>query len=239
MTGVQTCALPIYKRKGFSRNGDFAWLGKNLSVQLNMGPGMYFGDLSLHDGDPFTKVSDESKLSGSLVISNKFLSFMALQSRVMLGRYKADNTTINRRLDGYNYMFGMNLMVDLVNLMSFPREMNPDIYIYVYAGLGLMRMRPSISNLTSGEEIPGISVQEKAELVTYYGIGANKKLGGNWDMALEMMFNSIPSDKLDGITTTEDNDHFVYASIGLKYNLPDLNNLRKYKYRRHKPAGRR
>lgn len=226
-------------RRSYRGGRDFAWLARHWSLQWNVGPGMYFGDLSQYDADPFGKIKHESKLSTSLVASNKFHPFMAFQFRTFLGRYKAENTSFNRRLDGYAYMFGANMMFDLVNLMSYPKEYDPDIYIYILAGVGLMRMRPELSNNFSGEIIDGLNVQARADLAPYYGVGANKYLTGSWDLAFELVIFKVQSDKLDGVTVTDENDQLVYASIGLKYNFEDLMNLKKYRYRRNKPVLRR
>lgn len=218
---------------------NYGWIARNWSVQGTAGYAMYFGDLSQYDEDPFRKLSHESKPSAGLIVSNKFLPFLAVQGRFNLYRYKAESTLFNRRLDGHAWFGGINVMVDMVNLMAFPDEVDPDIYLFLTAGAGLMRMRPSLSNLESGDPVPGAFVQQKAELVTYFGFGANKYLSGNWDLTFEMTINKVNSDKLDGIIKTSQNDYLVYTALGIKYNLPDLLSHKKYKYRRGKPLLRR
>jgi hypothetical protein len=151
----------------------------------------------------------------------------------------AENTAYNRRLDGNSYMMGLNLMLDIVNLFSYPKELDPEIYIYTFAGMGLMRMRPTITNLESGFEIPNIQTQQKADIVVYYGVGANKSLTDYLDLTFELTVNKINSDKLDGIYKNDENDYLIFAGIGLKYNLPDLDRLHRFKYRRGRPTLRR
>lgn len=218
---------------------NYGWMARNWSVQGTAGYAMYFGDLSQYDEDPFRKLSHESKPSTGLIVSNKILPFLAFQARFNLYRYKAESTLFNRRLDGHAWFGGINVMVDMVNLMAYPDEVDPDIYLFLTAGAGLMRMRPALSNLESGDPVSGAFVQQKGELVTYFGFGANKYLSGKWDLTFEMTVNRVNSDKLDGIIKTSQNDYLVYTSLGIKYNLPDLLAHKKYKYRRGKPLLRR
>ncbi|MGC8864298.1 MAG: hypothetical protein ACP5O2_01135 [Bacteroidales bacterium] len=218
---------------------NYGWMARNWSVQTTAGYAMYFGDLSQYDEDPFRKLSHESKPSVGLLISNKFLPFLAVQGRFNLYRYKAENTLFNRRLEGHAWFGGINMQLDLVNLMAYPDEVDPDIYLFLTAGAGLMRMRPTLTNLESGDPVSGSFVQKKAEVVTYFGFGANKYLSGSWDLTFEMTVNKVHSDKLDGIIKTSQNDYLVYTALGIKYNLPDLLALKKYKYRRGKPLLRR
>ncbi len=218
---------------------NYGWMARNWSVQTTAGFGMYFGDLSQYDEDPFGKMKHESKPSAGMIISNKILSFLALQGRFNLYRYEANNTLFNRRLEGHAWFGGANIMVDVVNLMAFPDEVDPDVYLYLTAGAGLIRMRPKLYNLESGDPVESIRVQRKAEITTYFGVGANKYLSGSWDLTFEVTLNRINTDLLDGIVKTGQNDYLVYASLGVKYNLPDLLSYKKMKYRRGKPLLRR
>ena len=238
ITAQQPAEAQVRRPKTYFRQS-YGWLARNWSVQATAGFGMYFGDLSQYDEDPFNKISHESKPSMGLVVGNKILSFLAVQGRLSYLRYKAENTVFNRRLDGHAYFSGLNLMVDLVNLLAFPDELDPDVYLYITAGLGLIRMRPELSNLESGDPLSSALVQKKAELETYFGVGANKYLSNSWDLTFEISLNKINSDLLDGIRKTNQNDYLVYTSLGVKYNLPDLLSTRKMKYRRGKPILRR
>jgi|AMZC01.1.fsa_nt_AMZC01005213.1_1 hypothetical protein len=218
---------------------NYGWMARNWSVQPTAGYGMYFGDLSQYDEDPFRKLSHESKPSVGLIIGNKILPFLAVQGRFNFFRYKAENELFNRRLEGHAWFGGVNVLLDLVNLMAFPDEIDPDVYLYITAGAGLIRMRPELYNLESGDQLYSLNVQQKAEIETYFGVGANKYLSGSWDLTFEVTLNKINSDRLDGIVKTSENDYLVYTSLGLKYNLPDLLSYKKLKYRRGKPLLRR
>lgn len=164
---------------------------------------------------------------------------MAVQGRLRWGRYVAENTVYNRRLDGNAYMMGINLMLDVVNLFSYPKELDPDIYMYAIAGVGLMRMRPTVTNLESGYEIPNIQTQHKADIVKYYGVGANKNLTDYLDLSIELTLHKINSDKLDGVFKNDENDYLIFAGFGIKYNLPDLDRWHRMKYKRGRPSLRR
>ncbi len=212
---------------------------KNWSVQGSVGFGSYFGDLSLYDSEPFSKLNEESKFSAGVIVTNKFLPFMSAQVRLLWGRYQAISTLYNRKLDGNAYIGGMNLTIDLVNLFSIPEEVYPEIYVYGVAGLGLMKMRPSISNLYSGETIEGTHVQDKAEIAPYYGIGINKMLTKKWDLTFEMIMYKVNSDKLDGIYDNVSKDYFLYSSVGFKYNIKTLSSSSRNRYARSRTQIRR
>jgi len=235
---VQQAEGQVKRPKTYFRQ-NYGWMARNWSVQATGGYGMYFGDLSQFDEDPFGKLSHESKPSAGLILSNKFLPFMALQGRFNFFSYKAENTLFNRRLDGHAWFGGLNVLVDLVNLMAFPDELDPDVYLYLTAGAGLIRMRPKLYNLENGDPLQSVRVQRKAEIETYFGLGANKYLSDHWDLIFEITLNKINTDLLDGIVKTSQNDYLVYTSLGIKYNLPDLLTYTKMKYRRGKPLLRR
>jgi hypothetical protein len=212
---------------------------RNWSVQGTIGFGSYYGDLSIYDSEPFSKFAEESKFSMGVVVSNKFLPFMGVQARLLWGRYQASSTVFNRKLDGNAYVGGVNLMVDIINLFSIPEEVFPEIYIYGVAGLGLMKMRPTISNLYSGEVIQGTHYQDKAEITPYYGIGFNKSLNKQWDLTIESILYNVNSDKLDGLYDDLSKDYLLYTSVGFKYNIKSLSKSSRNKYARSRAPIRR
>lgn len=194
---------------------------ENWSVQLDIGPGLYYGDLSVNDKDPFTKIFNESSLSGQIVVANKINSWLALQGRVIYGGFKAENDQVNRLVDGSSILLGGNIMIDFVNLFSLPNEVFPDIYIYGIVGGGLVNIRSKLKNLTTGEEILTNPWNREAvnESAVYAGIGFNKYLGPNWDLVFELTMYHIRSDRFDGLQAGESDDYYVLPAVGIKYNL--------------------
>jgi hypothetical protein len=174
-----------------------------------------------------------------VVVTQKFLPFAGVQARLLMGRYQASSTVFNRKLDGNAYVGGINLMVDIINLFSIPDEVFPEIYIYGVAGLGLMKMRPTISNLYSGETIESTHYQQKAELTPYYGIGFNKSLDKQWDITIESILYNVNSDKLDGIYDQTSKDYLLYTSVGLKYNIKSLSSSSRNRFARSRAPIRR
>lgn len=229
----------LAQSKRYGKNKIYEDLKRNWSVQWNMGAGLYFGDLSQYDNDPLNKIFKESKLSSSLVISNKFISFLALQGRFIFNQYQTSNEIFNRKLQGYSYVIGTNLQFDLVNFMAFPNEPHPDIYVYLLFGIGTTKMCPKIYNLESGDQIELNTIQKKMEFMIYYGLGANVYLYKNWDLTLETIIQNIGTDKLDGIIVGQPDDFLIYTSIGIKYNFPYLGSGNKYLYRSKRTLLRR
>lgn len=194
---------------------------ENWSVQLDVGPGLYYGDLSMEDKDLFTKIFKESGLSGQIVVANKINSWLALQGRVIYGGFSAENSQVNRLVDGSSILLGGNIMIDFVNLFSLPNEVYPDVYIYGIAGGGLVNIRSKLKNLSTGEDILTNPWNREAvnESAIYVGIGFNKYLADNWDLILEVTMYHIRSDRFDGFQSGESDDYYVLPSVGIKYNL--------------------
>lgn len=223
----------------YGKNKIYEDLKRNWSVQWNIGPGLYFGDLSQYDNDPINKIFKESKLSSGFIISNKFISYLAIQGRFIFNRYQTSNEIFNRKLKGYSYVIGANLQLDLVNLMAYPNEPHPDIYVYLLFGVGSTKMRPSLYNLESGNKIELNTVQKKMEFMIYYGVGANVYLYKNWDLTFETIIQNIGTDKLDGVIAGEPYDFIIYTSVGIKYNFPYFDLGNKYLYRSKRTLLRR
>lgn len=194
---------------------------ENWSVQVDIGPGLYYGDLSMDGKDAFNKILNESKLSGQLVIANKVNPWLALQARIIYGGFTSENTQVNRLVDGSSILIGGNIMVDFINLFSVPNEVFPDIYLYGIVGGGLVNIRTKLKNLDSGEEILTDKWNREPinETALYTGIGINKYLTPNWDVVFEVTFYHIKSDRFDGLQAGTQDDYFVLPAFGLKYNL--------------------
>jgi outer membrane protein W len=102
-----------------------------------------------------------------------------------------------------------------------------------------MKMRPTISNLYSGEVIQGTHYQDKAEITPYYGIGFNKSLNKQWDLTIESILYNVNSDKLDGLYDDLSKDYLLYTSVGFKYNIKSLSKSSRNKYARSRAPIRR
>lgn len=214
---------------------------ENWSVQVDIGPGLYYGDLSMDGKDAFNKILNESKLSGQLVIANKINPWLALQARFIYGGFSSENTQVNRFVDGSSILIGGNIMVDFINLFSVPNEVFPDIYLYGIVGGGLVNIRTKLKNLESGEEILTNKWNREPvnESALYAGIGINKYLAPNWDVVFEVTFYHIKSDRFDGLQTGIQEDYFVLPAFGLKYNLSRGLLLARKKSSYYRAASRR
>ncbi|OFY16920.1 MAG: hypothetical protein A2X11_00905 [Bacteroidetes bacterium GWE2_42_24] len=203
------------------RNKLMRLVTENWSVQVDIGPGLYYGDLSIEKKDAFSKIFNDSKLSGQLVIANKVNPWLALQGRVIYGGFSSENTQVNRQVDGSSIMIGGNIMVDFINLFSVPNEVFPDIYLYGLVGGGLVNIRTKLKNLETGEEILTNPWNRAPvnESTLYAGVGINKYLAPNWDLVFEVTFYHIKSDRFDGLQVGVYDDYFVLPAFGLKYNL--------------------
>jgi len=214
---------------------------ENWSVQVDIGPGLYYGDLNVQQGDLLTKILNESRLSGQLVLANKVNTWLALQGRVIYGSFYAENEQINRYVDGSSILIGGNVMIDFINLFSLPNEVYPDIYLYGIIGGGLVNIRSKLLNRETGEPVLTYHWNREAinESAIYGGVGFNKYLGPNWDFVFEVTLYHIRSDRFDGLQAGVDDDYFVLPAFGLKYNLSrSLLTPKRQQYQKRKPLRR-
>jgi len=186
------------------------------SVNINAGTTSYFGDLSIYDTDIPLKLSRESGLGFSILISKSVSNTFSFSGQVLIGSFKArkQNIAFETRFLEYN----AKLNLDFVNLFNPWKAHNYGIIGYV--GVGNYLFNSTKTEYFEEKEKISTSKSRVPEFVLIAGGGFFYKFVDAFSFTFDIGLRQSQNDKLDSYHHGNDFDYYSYMSFGLTYHFP-------------------
>jgi len=221
-----------------SHRGGGIW--RHWYVQGSVGTNAFFGDISTYDHDPFNKLKYESKFGYSFSAGKWINEWGGAHFTFSGGALKGTRNNYESNANFYQYTVeGVVNITQLINKW----DMQSLFYIYAKVGFGLIEFNALYTNINSGDTINIIGKHSPfgkrvTEWVIPIGFGGVYNIDDNFGVFFDATLNYTHTDKLDAKYkngTDDNNDYYIYASVGVKYTFTIKDQHGKYK----RPVSRR
>lgn len=204
------------EKKSGSNNFAGTW-----QLGANIGPDLFFGDLSTYNKTPF----DNVYLAGSVHFGRQFSNVIGLRLQLLFGglrgtkHYQSGNENVNQSFSGLTLEFNTNATINFSNFIS-PYKPSRRFFVYGTIGIGVSnwrtkRVSPAVDGVTPVEN----PIQWKSAAVLPFGIGAFYKVGNKVNIGLEWTWHMVFSDLMDQTVGGFKYDIYDYLALGVTINL--------------------
>ncbi len=200
----------------------------NWQINANLGTNLFYGDLQQYKYAPY---KEDWRIAYGVVFRKQLSPVIGLGFQLLNG--KLHGTRFNyaggdKMFDADVFEYNLNGTLNLSNLFA---GYNPSrvFSIYGLAGIGFSNWRTKVKDYHTGKLIkssgytgngPG---KRTTEIVVPFGLGMNLDFNDNFGLNLESTLRPVNSDLLDAWESGFRYDFYNYTSIGLYYNLNNLN----------------
>jgi hypothetical protein len=203
-----------------------------LKLNLNGGIASNFGDLSIYDLNPDSKILTESGpgfgIIGTWYVNHIFgISGQLLEANIKSAK---DNVSFRTRIMEYNIHGRINFM----NL--FQPYHNPKFGFEGYAGIGQFFYTVIKFSETESQTEKTIYPVKVPEFVYFFGCGISYKISKYLSATADLAIRQCQTDRLDEVVRNNDFDYYSYLSLGLTLDIsrliyPDVKSRYKLKRR--------
>ena len=214
--------LPVFASNPGIWSGDLKPGLKNDWVfGIELGSISYFGDLTLHDTDPFNKLRFESKLAGGIILTKQLGNAFGVSGQLVYGHLTSDNAE-NRSFKTSVFEYSLRGSVDVIKL--FHRNYVPRTGLYGFAGIGQFLFKTESHHYIEGIEHAAFHNTGVPEFVYFAGGGINYRFSELFSVAAELSIHQAQNDKLDNLVRNGDPDYYSLFTIGLNWTINDITN---------------
>jgi opacity protein-like surface antigen len=183
-------------------------------ISASTGTALYYGDFSLDDLDPLSRVINQSNLSYSFAAGKWLKPYLGLRAHFQMGKIKAIKSTyeLNSNFSEYS----LQTLINISDLLNYPAGFQRKYFSYAILGFGAINYKSIVSKPDEPEFLNPGRVTEPVFLL---GIGASYNYNQNFTFAFDGTYHYTNSDKLDGDTRTPAKDAILYIGINVIYNF--------------------
>jgi hypothetical protein len=190
---------------------------KHWSININTGRTSFFGDVSAYDEELTEKLSKESSMGYGFIITRQISPVVSFGGQLLIG--KLIGSTSASSFEANIFEYNIHLTLDAANLF-IP---NNDAHFRPYAKFGMGQFKfdsrlqfndPEKEDLIVDTGIP--------EFLFTFGGGLNYMLSNSFDLNAEMSIKMVNNDKLDGKSSSNDEDYYSYLSFGITYKINNV-----------------
>ncbi len=202
-------------------------LTDGLSVNVNFGSSLFWGDMRVYDIWPVTNFHNEWGWSYGVILKKDFNPYISIRGQLLNGNLSGTRRTANRYFEAKNFEYGAQGVLNLTNLF-FRDNLDKKIDLYGLIGIGFANWKTEVKDLNSDEVVGGNGstkaglFSRTTETVIPVGAGFNIKLDEKLDLTLEGSMRIVNSDLLDDWEGGVSHDMYSYASIGVTYNFNNI-----------------
>jgi len=203
---------------------------KYWSVNVNLGPNLFYGDLGVYDLYPVMKDNNMWKLGYGLVVTRQFSPIFGVRGQLLNGELSGTKRKINRYSNMDIFEYNLN---GTVNFSNWIWHYKPErkLTVYGFAGIGMANWKTRLYRLSDDVRIGGNGQSgngpgsRTTEAVIPVGLGLDYSINENWGVNLEGSCRVVNSDKLDATEGGSKYDRYSYNSLGLTYKFIESANL--------------
>ncbi len=201
----------------------------NWSLNINGGASLFWGDIRQYKIYPVTNYENEWNASYGILLSKKISSIFEIRGQFIKGSLSGTkrSSTIYFNAEFNEYI--INSTLNFIKLFSkHPKDTK--LNIYGIGGIGFIDYRSVKKELGSNRYIDSRGYSDKGsikskmttEAVIPFGIGANYKIGSNFEINFENIWTVVNSDDIDLSKGGFKYDILSYTSLGLTYKFYNL-----------------
>jgi len=192
----------------------------HLILNLNGGIASHFGDLSIYDFYPDSKLMTESGpgfgIIGTWYITNTFgISGQLLDANIKAGM---DNISFRTRILEYN----IHGRINFINL--FRPNSHPRFGFEGYVGIGQFFFTVTKYSENANQTDKTVYPVKVPEFVYFFGGGFSYKTTKYLSITADLAIRQCQTDKLDEVVRNNDFDYYSYLSLGLSIDVGRLIN---------------
>ena len=199
-----------------------------LKLNLNGGIASHFGDLSIYDLNPDSKVITESGpafgVIGTWYITHTFgISGQLLDANIKAGM---DDVSFRTRILEYN----IHGRINFINI--FRHDSDPRFGFEGYAGIGQFFFTVIKYSENANQKDKTVYPIQVPEFVYFFGAGISYKTTKYLSITADLAIRQCQTDRLDEVVRNNDFDYYSYLSLGLTVDVGRLiNPLPKTRYK--------
>jgi len=204
---------------------------KYWSVNLNVGPNLFYGDLNVYDYYPVMKYNNMWKLGYGLVLTRQFSPVFGVRGQLLNGELSGTKRTINRYSDMDIFEYNLNGTVNFSNLIWHYKP-ERKLTVYGFVGIGMANWETRLYRLSDDVRVGGNGQdgagpgKRTTEAVIPAGLGLDYSINEKWGINLEGSYRVVNSDKLDATEGDYKYDAYSYNSLGVTYKFKESANLK-------------
>ena len=183
------------------------------SVNLSTGLTSYYGDLSIYDANPISKLSKESGMGMGLQVTKYFGSAFDISGQLLFGKIKGHKEELSFKTKLFEY--SLQTRVDLVNLFS--EKKNHRFHINGFVGIGQFLFDARMWEYEGEDGSESKESTSVPEFVAYVGGGLNYMLTDNIAITTDLALRRSQNDKVDNYSKGDDFDYYTYLSVGVTF----------------------
>lgn len=187
---------------------------KHWSVNVNTGRTSFFGDVSAYDEELTEKLSKESSMGYGFIIARQISPVVGLGGQLLIGKLIGSTSTSSFEANIFEY--NIHLTIDAANLFIPANEAN----FRPYAKLGMGQFKFDSKLQFDDPEKDDLNVDTGIpEFLFTFGGGLNYNISNSFDLNVEMSIKMVNNDRLDGKSSSNDEDYYSYLSFGITYRI--------------------
>jgi hypothetical protein len=202
-------------------------LWENWSINLNAGLTSFFGDLSKFDSEIMEKLTQESGVAFSGILTkdlgqnHKF----GVSGQLLHGSLKgANNSKVSFESTVIEYNF--HCRINLINLFSTNNRSKMGIALY--GGVGQFIFKTTKFDRRNNENLVKIKDTGTPEFIYFFGAGLSYKVINNITITVDASMRQTQNDYLDDFVKNNNPDYYTYLSLGAIYNIDLLKKSNSY-----------
>ena len=198
---------------------------KHWSINFNSGRTSFFGDVTAYDDELSEKLSKESSMGYGFNIARQISPVVGLGVEFLMGKLVGSTSVSNFETNIIDYNF--HITIDAANL--FMPGNNANFLPYGKFGLGQFKFDSKLC-FDDPEKDDIIVDTGIPEFLYMFGGGINYRLSNSFNINAEISLRMINNDKLDGKSSSSDEDYYSYLSFGITYKINNVTGtIRDYK----------
>lgn len=190
---------------------------KHWSINVNSGRTSFFGDVSAYDDELTEKLSKESSMGYGFILARQISPVVGLGGQFLIGKLVGSTSKSNFEANIFEY--NVHLTIDAANLFMPGNEAN--FRPYGKFGFGQFKFDSKLV-FDDPEKKDFIVDTGVPEFLYTFGGGINYNLSNSFYLNAEMSIKMVNNDKLDGKSSSNDEDYFSYLSFGITYKINNV-----------------
>jgi len=197
----------------------------NWSINLNAGVSSFFGDLSRFDTEIMEKLTKESGVAFSGILTKHINPKIGISGQLFYGGLQGANLS-NVSFEASVIEYNAHLRVNLIKLLS-PYSISK-MSIEVYGGIGQFLFKTTQYDLRNNETQVKVKDTGTPEFMYFFGAGLSYKVSNKIEITLDAAMRQAQNDYLDDFVKNDNNDYYSYISIGVTYNIDSFSKSKGY-----------
>ncbi|GAB4313487.1 MAG: hypothetical protein Kow00127_04570 [Bacteroidales bacterium] len=192
----------------------------NWSFNANAGLTSFFGDLSVYDSDIMGKLTQESGMAASGILTKHFNDRFAMSGQLLYGSLKGAHNS--RSFESSFVEYNFHGRINLVGVV-WPDNLSP-IKLDLYAGIGQFLF--NTTSIIQSDEGTEVSQENTGtpEFVYFFGSGLSYSVGDRLAFTADIALRQAQNDKLDDFKKNDNYDYYTHISVGITYKIHALFN---------------